>query len=143
MTAPGKGLYAPRFVDVTFLVMGLGSAALLVNNAALANLPLSSSAATSLGGWLLLGSVALVARASCFAHAFDRRGWDDYMGQIVTQSSMIGMVTVLLSGVLWDFLLAPQFGLKTPTLMIQGMVPIAAFSWSVGYGFLRWKGTNS
>ena len=143
MTSPGKGLYAPRFVDLTFGVMGLGSAVLLANSAAFAPLTLRAASAHPLSGWLLLGSVLLVAIASCAAHAFDRRGWDDYMGQIVTQSALIGMVSVLLVGVLRDFLLAPVIGVRNPELMVQGMVPIAALSWSVGYGFQRLKGTNS
>ena len=143
MPSPAKGLYAPRLVDITFAVMGLGSSALLLNAGKLNMSGVSGADADPATGLYLFGAVILVAIASCIAHIFDRRGWDDYMGQIVTQSALIGMVTLLLVGVVFDFLIAPTMAIRTPDLMIQGMVPIAALAWACGYAFLRWKGTNT
>lgn len=143
MTQASKGLYATRLVDLTFTVMALGSATLLINGGTLSMSGVSGAQANPAAGLYLFAMVTLIAIASCIAHVFDRRGWDDYMGQVVSQSALIGMVTVLLTGPLFDFLIAPNFALRAPDLMIQGMVPIAAFAWSVGYAFLRWKGTNT
>ena len=143
MPQPAKGLYTPRFVDVTFAVMGLGSATLLYNAGAL-TLPHSIIAANE--GWVgpvLRGAVLRIALSSCLFHKIDQRGWDDYMGQIVTQSALIAMVTLILSGVVYDFLIAPWLGATAPALMVQGMVPIACLAWAMGYGFLRWKGTSA
>lgn len=143
MPSPAKGLYAPRLVDLTFALMGIGSAVLLAKGGDLASPFAAGVLANPMAGLLMLVSVILIGMASCIAHAFDRRGWDDYMGQIVSQSALIAMVTILLSGVVFDFLIAPNFALRAPDLMIQGMVPIACLAWALGYGFLRWKGTNA
>ncbi len=143
MTQTAKGLYATRFVDITFAVMAVGSAVLLTNSGKLPAAGIAAEDTNPLSGVYLFGAVVLVAISACIAHNFDRRGWDDYMGQIVSQSALIGMITVLLSGAVFDFLIAPAFGARTPDLMIQGMVPIGAFAWAFGYGFLRWRGTNA
>ena len=143
MPQPAKGLYATRFVDITFAVMGLGSAALLYNAGALI-LPHTVTAANKAWvGPVLLGAVFLIALSACLYHKIDQRGWDDYMGQIVTQSALIGMVSILLTGVVYDFLIAPWLGATAPAMMVQGMVPIACLAWAMGYGFLRWKGTSA
>jgi len=132
MPTPAKGLYAPRIVDLTFGAMGIGSAILLLNTPSLATPPATSTASAPLSGLATFALVVLVALSACVAHKIDRRGWDDYMGQVVTQSSMIAMVTLLLTGVGFDFLLSPWLGLQVPALMIQGMVPIACMAWAIG-----------
>ncbi len=143
MPRPAKGLYAPRLVDITFALMGFGSAALLFKGGTLSIPPATSTAAEPYSGLAVFALVVLVALSACLAHKIDRQGWDDYMAQIVAQSALIGMVTVLLAGVAFDFLLVPWLGLAAPGLMIQGMVPIACLAWAIGYGFLRWKGTGA
>ena len=143
MPQPAKGLYTPRLVDFTFALMGLGSAVLLYNSGALLA-PHAISASNS--GWIglaLLGSVLSIGLSACVFHRIDQRGWDDYMGQVVTQSALIGMITILLTGVVYDFLIAPWLGTAAPAMMVQGMVPIACLAWAMGYGFLRWKGTSA
>lgn len=142
MPNPSKGLYAPRFVDALFAIMGAGSAVMLINGQN-AVLPQGETSIASLSGLFLLGLVTLIAMSACLYHAIDRKGWDDYMGQIVTQSAMIGMVTVLLTGVVFELLVGPNVALTRPPSMIQGMVPVAALSWAIGYGFLRIRGTNT
>ncbi len=142
MPHTAKGLYAPRLVDFTFGIMGLGSAVLLANGQSLALPPIHAPLPPLLSGTIVLATVVLIGISACVMHRIDRKGWDDYMGQIVTQSAMIGMVTLLLCGVAIDFLLGPLLSVDSPRSMIQGMVPIAAFAWSIGYGFLRWKGTG-
>ncbi len=142
MPHTAKGLYAPRLVDLTFAIMGLGSAVLLANGQALAVPQPGAPSAPLPSGLIMLATVVLIGISACLMHRVDRKGWDDYMGQIVTQSAMIGMVTLLLSAVAIDFLLGPAFDVAPPGSMIQGTVPVAALSWSIGYAFLRWKGTG-
>lgn len=141
MPRPGQGLYAPRFVDIAFAIMGIGAGMLLALGSQLPVQATLSPQASSAAGFILFGAVLLTAFASCLVHHIDRRGWDDYMGPVITHSAMIAIITLLLVGVGFDFLLAPNFGLKSPDSMIQGMVPIACLSWAIGYFFLRWKGT--
>ena len=142
MPRPAKGLYTPRIVDLTFAVMGLGSAVMLVQTGSLARTT-PAIAAHPYQGLILLGCVAFIALSACAYHFIDRRGWDDYMGQVVTQSAMIAMVTIILSGIVIDFLLTPAAGITLPRLSVQGLIPIACFAWAIGYGFLRWKGTGA
>lgn len=142
MPKPAKGLYAPRIVDLTFGVMGLGSAILLFQTGNLVRTP-PAIAPHTYQGPILLGCVALITLSACAYHFIDRRGWDDYMGQVVTQSAMIAMVTIILSGIMIDFLLTPVAGITLPRLSVQGLIPIACLAWAIGYGFLRWRGTSA
>ncbi len=143
MPNPAKGLYAPRFVDLTFAAMGLGSALLLFNsNGFSAPHPLTE-ANVPLTGIALLGLALVIGVVACFTHKTDQRGWDDYMGQVVSQSALIAMVTIILTGTVFDFLIAPWLGIAAPDMMIQSMVPIACLAWAIGYGFLRWRGTGA
>ena len=143
MTSPAKGLYAPRLVDLTFVLMGLGSAALLIKGG---SLPVERALGPSpdpASGLYLFAAVLLVVLASCLMHKVDQRGWDDYMGQVVSQSALIAMVTMIIVAPAFDFLIAPTFGLMAPAMLIQGMLPIACMAWAIGYFFLRWKGTSA
>lgn len=143
MPSPAKGLYAPRLVDLTFAAMGLGSAVLLFKSQGFSAPHALNSANAPMTGVVLLGLALLIAIVACFAHKTDQRGWDDYMGQVVSQSALIAMVTIILAGALFDFMIAPWLGIAAPDMMIQSMVPIACLAWSIGYGFLRWKGTSA
>lgn len=143
MPQAAKGLYAPRIVDVTFAAMGLGSAALLASGSEIANTLVTPNASAPFSGLFLLGTVILIAISSCLVHQIDRKGWDDYMGQVVTQSAMIAVITTILAAVAFDFLIAPAFGLSLPQMMIQGVLPIICGAWAIGYFFLRWKGTTA
>ena len=76
-------------------------------------------------------------------HKVDQKGWDDYMGQVVSQSALIAMITIIIVAPLFDFLIAPTLGLMVPAMLMQGMLPIACLAWAIGYFFLRWKGTSA
>jgi hypothetical protein len=143
MPSPAKGLYAPLFVDLTFAIMGLGSAALLYYSSSFSAPHALIDANTSLTGVALLALALVTAVIACFTHKTDQRGWDDYMGQVVSQSALMAMVTIILTGTVFDFVVAPWLGISAPPMMIQGMVPIACLAWSIGYGFLRWRGTGA
>lgn len=142
MPSPAKGLYAPRIVDMTFAVMGIGSGVVLFQ-ASKVSIPATEAVLHPQHGLILLATIAAIALSACAYHFIDRRGWDDYMGQVVTQSAMIAMVTIILSGIAIDFLLAPLAGFSLPRLSVQGMIPIACLAWAIGYGFLRWRGTSA
>ena len=142
MPTQSKGLYAPRLVDGAFAFMAAGSVFIIANAPAL---PVPEAATTTgmTSGFILLATVALVGLASCLVHAIDRKGWDDYMRQIVTQSALIGMITVFLTGAAWDTFISPNLGYARPGNFTLGMIPIAALSWSIGYFWLRIRGTNT
>ena len=142
MSGTAKGLYATRFVDLTFILMA-GSAALMMLSGQKPILPQGTAGNGSLSGLFLFALVLLVALGACLFHAFDRKKWDDYMGQIVSQSAMIGIVSTIVSGAIFDLLIGPNVALTRPPSMLQGMVPVAALSWAIGYGFLRVRGTNT
>ena len=142
MPKAAKGLYATVFVDATFIIMG-GASALMLLAGQDKLLPQGTVDVGSLSGLFLFALVVLVALSACLYHAVDRKGWDDYMGQIVTQSAMIGMVSIILTGFTFELLLGPNVALTRPPSMIQGMLPIAGLSWAIGYGFLRIRGTNT
>ena len=147
MPNPAKGLYAPRIVDATFALMGLGSAVIIVNSSSIAaNAPPHAAApifSDTVMGLAMLACLLLVSLVTCLFHSVDRKGWDDYMGSIVNQSAMIGMVTLILFSALFDIFVAPAIGGQAPSRLILSTVPIACLGWSLGYLFLRWKGTNA
>lgn len=143
MTTRAKGLYAPRLVDIAFAVMGIGSATLIVARDFTIAAGNSNGIAHPLAGLAILGLLAVIGLATCLYHHIDRRGWDDYMGQIVTQSAMIAMVIFILFATVFDFLLGPALETEAPAKLIHLALPVACGGWAMGYGFLRWKGTNT
>ena len=140
---PSTGLYHPRFVDLTFALMGAGSIVLLFNIDFDEAIPPALQGATTVPGWAMLALLLLTTLATCLYHRIDRKGWDDYMSQIVTQSAMIAMVSVILVSTLFDFLVGPALNSAAPRMMIFGTLPVACGAWALGYGFLRWRGTNT
>lgn len=139
---PAKGLYATRLVDLTFVIMGLGAAILLGLGNLPSQFPVADPEQVALAGPILLSSVILTGIATCLFHRIDRRGWDDYMGQVMSQSALIGMVTLILAGALSEFVALKWLGGSTQLPMIVGMIPMAALAWAMGYFFLRWRGTG-
>jgi len=142
MNKRSQGLYAPLLVDLTFGFMGLGSIFILAFGPT--NTPPATAIASdkSNGGFVIAACVILITLVSCIVHKWDRKGWDDYMQQIVTQSALIGMVSLLLAGVLWDFVLTPMFGMPVSPRLVLSMIPIACTAWSIGYFYLRFNGTS-
>lgn len=142
MPAPIKGLYAPRFTDLTFGMMGIGSALLLGFGPHNAEARLQSTVFDPMVGTLVLGFVVVFGIAACLYHRIDRRSWDDYMAQIVSQSALIGMVTFLMAGAVGEIVALQLLGGPVQLPMIMGGVPMACLGWAIGYGFLRVRGTD-
>lgn len=142
MPKTAKGLYAPRVVDLAVGLMGLGSAALLAFGPMQPNPDIMASSIHPLAGPLLLASVVICGIAACLFHRIDRRGWDDYMAQIVSQSALIGMVTFLLSAALAEIGAMNFMSGINPLPMMRGAIPMATLAWAIGYFFLRWRGTG-
>lgn len=136
-------LYKPRFADLFFGLAGVGSTTLLIFGSSRPVQQAASSAPSVSLGLALAGAVIAIAMLSCFAHKIDRRGWDQYMFQIMAQSAYIGMISFLIAGVALDFLLSPWLGLPQSQQMVLGKLPIAVTSWAIGYFYLRVTGTEA
>ena len=136
-------LYAPRFADLFFGLAGIGSTVLLVFGSSRQVPQAQAGEPAGFPGIALAGAVILIAILSCFVHRFDRKGWDDYMFQVVAQSALIGMVSLLIAGMALDFVLSPWLGVPQSRQMVHGMIPIALTSWTIGYFYLRLRGTGA
>lgn len=142
MTSPSKGLYAPRLADVTFALMGLGSSFVLAIASGQIESVFPALENGAKLGPIILGLVLVFGLSACAMHRFDRRHWDDYMAQVVTQSALIGMVTLILSATFGEVLALHFFGGPIRLPMIMGAVPMACLGWAIGYAFLRLRGTG-
>lgn len=142
MPRPAKGLYSPVLVNLIFALMGIASAAKLALSRLPRDLPSLEPAAHDLLGFVMLASVVVCAIAACLYHRVDRRGWDDYMGQVFTQSAVIAMVSLIMSAVVADLIAVKILGAPIQLPLIAGTVPMAGIAWSMGYFFLRWRGTG-
>lgn len=142
MPQTAQGLYAPRLADLTFGVIGLGSLYILGFGAERPDLPLLDGDFQNRVGQWLLAFVALAGLATAISHRFDRKRWDDYMRQVVSQSALIGMVAFLVAGALAEVTAFHMFGGPISRPLALGALPMAGLAWSIGYFFLRWRGTK-
>lgn len=142
MPKPAKGLYSPTMVNLIFALMGVASAAKLAFMTLPAELAALDRSSSDMIGPVMLASVVICAVAACLYHRVDRRGWDDYMGQVFTQSAVIALVALLLAAVMADLFAVKVLGAPIQLPLISGVVPMAGIAWSMGYFFLRWRGTG-
>lgn len=142
MPKPAKGLYHPIVVDLVFAAMGGASAFALFRLQSPNSAVVLDASERSLAGPLLLGCVILCGVAACLYHRVDRRGWDDYMGQVFQQSAVIALVSLIMAAVAADLIAAKVLGAPIQLPLVSGTVPMAGIAWSLGYFFLRWRGTG-
>lgn len=141
MPKPAKGLYAPLLVDITFAVLGIGSAALL-GLGSQKGIAIPEQQVPASAGPFLLAIVVACGVAACLYHRIDRQGWDDYMAQVVSQSALIGMVTLLMAAAIGELAAVQILGSPLQLPLMMGALPMAALAWAIGYFFLRWRGTG-
>ncbi|WP_284125407.1 hypothetical protein [Parerythrobacter aestuarii] len=142
MPQTSKGLYAPRLADLTFAIIGTGSLAILGFGAERPDLPMLEGEFQARAGHWLLAFVVAAGIATALSHRFDRQRWDDYMRQVVAQSALIGMVTFIIAAALAEVTAFHLFGVPISRPMTLGAIPMAGLAWSIGYAFLRWRGTG-
>jgi uncharacterized membrane protein len=132
-----KKFYTPRTFDVLFAIAGLLSVAALARVAGLpaeAIAPATSPVAKAAAAIATLFAAALLAT---WAARFDQKMADDFLFHTLTKSAYVAMATIFIVFTFWQLLFAGSLG----GLGGRAMIATACAAWSLGYFYVRIRGT--
>ncbi len=124
--------------DILFILAGVASLPMMADGPSKIE-PLITL--TPLPQGLILAFIgSLVASFVVFASAIDRKCTEDYLYQIISNASLVGIATALLINMFW-LLASSIWGLHE--LSGQNMAGITLFGFIVGYYWFRFRGVAS
>lgn len=124
--------------DIFFIFPGLASLPMMADGPGLSEPLITLSPIPQVIILALLGS--LIASFIVFASAIDRKCTEDYLYQIISNASLVGVATAMLINMFW--LLATSIWGITE-LSGQNMAGVTLFGWIVGYYWFRFRGITS
>lgn len=125
-------------LDILFIFGGIASMPMMADTPNKSEPLITFSSGPQVMILTLIGS--LIASFIVFASAIDRKCTEDYLYQIISNASLVGVATALLINMVW-LLGSSIWGL--PELSGQNMAGITLFGFIIGYFWFRFRGIAS
>lgn len=133
-----KKLYTPRTFDILFAIAGLLSVAALARVVGLPAEAIAPAANPVAKAAALIGALFAATLFAAWASRFDQRMADDFLFQTLTKSAYVAMMTIVVVFASWLLLFADNLG----DLGGRAMLATICAAWSLGYFYVRIRGTN-